>query len=283
MENLYIKKHIAKTKALVILAAFFIAGEASVMYASQAPTGYSGASGNTCRSCHSTYALNNAGGSVTITGLPASYVAGTAYPISVVVTHSAADRKKFGFSMKVVNSAGAVTGTLSSSNTYAVVSSSELVSKNPPTLTNANTYTFNNLTWTAPSTPGSNDQTVTFYVSGLACNGSGSSSDYVYTKTNAVPLVVTAIANLPENITTFNILGNPAHGNLILSYNVEKISNLSFALIDMNGRVVKEVKKGTVYPGPAVTAINVSTLAAGNYLLRVNSGNSVYSQKVIIE
>ena len=159
------KEQIQSSRKLIIVSSaiiLLIATAASVKYPTPAPTGYSVATTNNCRSCHSGNALNNAGGSITITGLPANYSAGVAYPISVVITHSAANRKKFGFSLKVVNNAGTVVGTLSKTNTYVTTGSSELLSNNPPAVTATNTYTFANLTWTAPAAPGTNDQTVNF-------------------------------------------------------------------------------------------------------------------------
>lgn len=285
MKDLFTKTRFTKAKVISILAILFIAGEASVMYASTAPTGYSGATTSTCRNCHSSYALNNAGGSVTITGLPASYNAGQAYPISVVITHSASDRKKFGFSLKAINSAGTAVGTVSSTNTYAVVSGTELVSKNPQALTTAtNTYTFNNLKWTAPAAPGANDQTIRFFVCGNACNSNGNeSSDYVYTKNYSVPVTVTAVETIPEAFNDFRILGNPVKNNLVLSYSIAKTTELGFSVMTIDGKLIKSVNKGSSLPGNGQFTMDVSGIAAGVYFLKVNAGKETFTRKIVIE
>lgn len=283
MKNLLAKLRSANLTTLFTLLIIFIAGEASVMYASQAPTGYSGASTSNCRSCHSSYALNNAGGSVVITGLPASYNAGQAYPISAVITHSTADRKKFGFSLKVVNSAGTAIGTLSTTNSYAAVSGAELVSKNPPALASTNTYTFNNLTWTAPVTPGTNDQSIKFYVCGNAANNNGSeSNDYIYTSSVTVPLTVTGIEDITVNKDAVEILGNPARGNLSLQYSVASICDVSFSLISTDGKIIRIQRASTVTPGKHQFEIDANGIAPGIYFLRFTAGKNSYSKRIMI-
>lgn len=285
MKNLFTRKHFTKAKVISILAVLFIAGEASVMYANTAPTGYTGATTSTCRNCHSSYALNNAGGSVTITGLPTSYNAGQAYPVSVVITHSASDRKKFGFSLKAINSAGTAVGTISSTNANAVVSGTELVSKNPPALTTAtNTYTFANLKWTAPAVPGANDQTIRFFVCGNACNSAnGEANDYVYTKNYSVPLTVTAVETIPEEFNDFRIMGNPVKNNLVLNYSIARTTELSFSVMTIDGKLIRTVNKGASLPGNAQFIMDVSGIASGVYFLRVNAGKETFARKIVIE
>ncbi|HEY8691045.1 MAG TPA: choice-of-anchor V domain-containing protein [Chitinophagaceae bacterium] len=114
--------------AIVVLSSYIVTNyNYHPTYSSQPPQGYTGATGAYCTSCHSSYSLNNSGGSVSTTGLPsANYTAGTTYNFSITTTHSVADRKKWGFSIIALNSAGSPVGTFSSTNPNAALNGSEL-------------------------------------------------------------------------------------------------------------------------------------------------------------
>ena len=95
-------------------------GVKSLNFSSQPPTGLTGATGSYCTNCHGDFSLNTAGGSVSISGLPpGGYVPSTLYPLSITISHGAANRARWGFSMKAVNGSGASVGTFSSTNANA--------------------------------------------------------------------------------------------------------------------------------------------------------------------
>ncbi len=156
------------------------------------PSSYSGANGYTCNSCHSG-SLNN-GGSVTVTGLPTNYTAGESYPISVTINTSQPNIKRFGFEMEVRSAAANVgVGTFSTTNgSVNLYSDYEISHLSAPIFSTVQTsYTFDNIVWTAPSTPGSDDVSVNFFVAGMAANGTGSNGgDFVYTATRNTTLPV---------------------------------------------------------------------------------------------
>lgn len=165
-------------------------GVKSVNYSSVPPTGYTGATSSYCTSCHSDFSLNTAGGSVAVTGLPSGgYVPGTVYNLSLQINHAAANRKRWGFSMKAVNSGGTSVGTFSTTNANAGKNGTELSHNNAVTTTNASTYTYTNLKWTAPA---SASGTVTFYYVGNAASGTGDGSggDYIYAGSTVVTLPI---------------------------------------------------------------------------------------------
>jgi len=158
------------------------------------PTGYTTAPGlnssttRNCTSCHGDYSLNTAGGGITVTGLPTTFTPGTAYPFSVKVTHSAANRTVWGVAIKAVDTlTHAVIGTWTTTNPNTSIkgsaggSSYELSHANAATSTATNTYTYSNLTWTAPALPTAVQSRVKFYVSAVAGNNNGGEGgDYVY-------------------------------------------------------------------------------------------------------
>lgn len=163
---------------------------ATLIHSLAPPEGYTGADGVYCTNCHQGNALNTAGGSVIANGLPGNnYTAGSSYNFSITINHAAADRKRWGFSIAARNSLGQDIGTFSTTNANAANNGAEL-SHAPAVITGAqSSFTYDNLTWTAPVSPGANDQTVAFYFAGNAANGTGSSGDYIYAGTKTVNLL----------------------------------------------------------------------------------------------
>ena len=158
-------------------------------YASYAPVGYTGAQTKTCTSCHSgTNNLNASGGSVVINNLPATYTPGTKYNFTVTIKHASANRYSWGFAVKAVatSSTTTVAGTFSTTNPNTAIASNELGHSNAPTTGASNTYTFSNLSWTAPTNPTTAQQNITFYVVGNAANGIGDGGDFIYSATQKI-------------------------------------------------------------------------------------------------
>lgn len=194
------KKPGNKPKIILLLAASFVAYMGMVagnsgskkLSSSQSPEGYTGANGVYCTSCHSTNALNTAGGAVAATGLPSgSYIAGRAYAFSMAISHAQADRKKWGFSIVAVNKAGQPVGTFSTTNPNAALSGAELSHADAVTTAEQASYTYTNLTWTAPANPTADDEVVTFYYAANAANGNFSTSgDFIYATQTAASLQV---------------------------------------------------------------------------------------------
>lgn len=162
------------------------------------PTSMTGANGPTCQACHSSFGLNSGGGSVTINGLPAQYTPGQAYPFSITITHGAADRKRWGFSIEARDADGNNIGTFTSTNPNAAlnVNGSELSHLNAVTTSVSSSFTYNNLKWTAPSqAPTSGDKSVTFYVAANAANGNGNTiGDYIYSNSVNIPMPIKLIS-----------------------------------------------------------------------------------------
>ena len=163
-----------KSKLLITLfVAFGVIALTSGVKKVDHVAGYSG--GGTGCSCHGTakYSPTN----IFITGIPSNAIAGQSYPMSITVT--ATGGQKFGMNI----STGATGGTFATTNTYAKITSTKYAVEhtNPPAATN--TYTWNNITWTAPATAG----VVSFKYCGIAGKGtSGQSAVGVYRDTFSV-------------------------------------------------------------------------------------------------
>ena len=89
--------------------------------------------------------------------------------------------------MKAVNGSGSSVGTFSSTNANAALNGTELSHQNAVSTGASNTYTYNNLKWTAPSATGN----VTFYYVGNAADGTGGTNgDYIYAGSTVVALPI---------------------------------------------------------------------------------------------
>ncbi len=152
------------------------------------PPSQTGAPGEgTCVSCHFSFPLNSGGGTLTITGLPASYSPGQ--EVNVTITLTQTNRVLYGFQVTALDDAGrqagsfmitdpartqTVTGVVGGVRTYV----EHTVTGTNPSATNQGSWTFK---WSAPA---AGVGRVTFYAAGNAANGDGfNSEDFIYTTT----------------------------------------------------------------------------------------------------
>lgn len=165
--------------------------QSGVTNSTQPPEGNTGATGSFCTGCHSTNALNTGGGNVVLNGLPSGgYVPNTQYPLSLTITHGAANRTKWGFSIIAVRGSDVNTtvGTFSTTNANAAVNGSELSHNTAVATGPSSTYTYNNLRWTAPAN-GSNGA-VRFFFVGNAATGGTQFNDFIYSGNSLIALPI---------------------------------------------------------------------------------------------
>jgi len=190
------KKILLLTSVLVI-----IIFSSSTQFSSAPPSGYTGVNGYTCANCHGGFPVNNAGGGITVTGLPTgSYVPGQSYPITVTINHGSANRARWGFSLAARNAVGQAAGTFTTTNPKTTLIGSAEIGHNAAVVTSlSSSYTYTGMQWVAPLNPSANDLMLKFYSVGVAANSNGSSSgDYVYTN-----LINSSFTTLPVLLTTF--------------------------------------------------------------------------------
>lgn len=274
-------------KALLYLglcASVFI-GTSAIQSNPNADTGRTGAaSGVTCRDgCHNSFALNTAGGYVSVTGLPTTtYSPSTAYPFSVKIRHSAKDRKNWGFAIKAVNATtGVAVGTFSTTNTTNVrIASNEATSKAAATTPAGDSvYTFMNITWTAPAIA-SSPTNLKFYFVGNAGNASNSTAgDYIYSSTLSATL-------LPIIISNFSV--TPDGANAILNWRVENDLDTKNFIVERSADKINFIQLATFTGSNTATAksytYNDTKLANGdNYyrLKMIDKNGSVTFSKII--
>ncbi len=258
---------------------------ADVLYSGAAPTGNTGAEGSTCRNCHGGNPLNASGGSVTIDGLPSTYTPGQTYNFTVKINHGNSDRKRWGFAVKAVTSTNpTVAGTFSENNPNALISDGEIGHSNAPTTTSSNTYTFNNLSWTAPANPSSNSDAtnIIFYVIGNAADGvTGMPGDFIYTTTQTVTLGNTSSVNesflLPENVRIAT-----TGKSILVDLNLTKPSTIQPAIYSLGGQKLLSLPAKKYNSGKQNINIDGSNLPGGTYLLMIQNNGKSVSKKFVL-
>ncbi len=144
---------------------------------SNPPNGRTGAPGDgVCSSCHGG-SNSSLDGEVMITGLPASIVSNTTYPITVTVNNPNGNGVEGGFQWVALNASNINVGTMSNPDANSSISmfSGRAYHEHQPAQPfdsgNSISYTVD---WTAPNGP--DGETITFYGAGLISNGNGSTS-----------------------------------------------------------------------------------------------------------
>ncbi|MES1249768.1 MAG: T9SS type A sorting domain-containing protein, partial [Chitinophaga rupis] len=74
---------------------------------------------------------------------------------------------------------------------------------------------------------------------------------------------------------------NPGTGLFRLTYTVNNPSDLSIAIFDMSGRQLKVLSKGARDPGNYTEDLDITSWAAGIYLIKVMAGNTTSLYKVV--
>lgn len=161
--------------------------------ASNPPSNATNAPGEgNCTSCHTGTAISSgtAWSSINMSGLPATYVPGTNYALTL--NGSSAATVKNGFELTVLNSSNNSTGTLTAGTGSSTATSTRVYLKQ--TTSSVSSWSFN---WTAPV---AGTGTVTFYVAfnGSNNNNSDGSGDNIYVKTFT-------LSEQPSNLPTATI------------------------------------------------------------------------------
>jgi len=181
--------------ALSALCYYGLSDRAEALSNPAPPLSLTGAPGEgTCVGCHYTYAGPNfdtpnlGPGDVRITGLPAHYMPGQTYNVTVTLTDPAA--RRWGFEITAVDDSG----TSATVGSLEVADPSTTVKRTGEVLGKSRTYVSHNQNGTFPGRSGSNSWSfswtapaagsseVTFYAAGNAANNQVTpENDYIYT------------------------------------------------------------------------------------------------------
>jgi len=261
-------------------------------YSSGPPNVHTGAPGeSTCATsgCHTGNALNESGGSLTISGIPtAGFELGQTYPVTISLSRTGQARWGFEAVVKDANGqqAGSVTIT-DMSRTQSSVSSGLSYVKHTSGGTSSGTWTFN---WQAPQT---DVGTVTFYAAGNAANGNGGSSgDYIYTTALTANASVTAVEQQGRVPFSFRLHGNypnPFNPATTIRFEIDRPGLVKVVVYDVAGRQVRELLNRNLTAGMhealwdgRVSNGNIAT--SGVYFVRIKSmDRSAVSRMLLVK
>jgi hypothetical protein len=223
---------------------------------------YSGSPGDnnaTCTACHSAGA--NHGGSVSLNGVPSTYVDGTAYPLTLSINGSSVS--KFGFNITAEDQNGNKVGTWATGSGSQFRNGGSSVGL---THSNANTNSWS-FSWTAPADVGP----ISFHYSTIQANGAGGNSGDQTLSGSTGQILTTRDA---VQTTLFDIY--PTIVNQELQIELGNASQAIAGIYNLSGQLVKNITiEGTQ------ERIDVSDVASGVYLIQVSTGGLQQTQRFI--
>jgi hypothetical protein len=95
-----------------------------------------------------------------------------------------------------------------------------------------------------------------------------------------LPLAVTSLNTLENQITSLNVFPNPVASQLNLSWTSNDRSDISIRMFNLQGQLVKNVELGTVAPGQQNLSLDTAELSEGWYSLSIVSQKSIQTIKV---
>jgi hypothetical protein len=246
-----------------------------------------------CTGCHDGSAVNSSPGSAWIVA-PGQYVPNDT--VTIFASVQRAGMIRWGFEITVLNSANQPVGQL-------VVSDAV----NTRITTDAGTgrkYMFHTATGTYLNTadsskgwtfkwaaPGAGTGPVTFYMSGLAANGSGSSGDRVYTTsktlTESIASDVKDDGTLPSSFVLNQNYPNPFNPQTVMSYELSQAGQVELSIFNVLGQEVRLFERGYEAPGLHSQLWDGrddrgNPVAAGVYLYRLTVGGESAVNRMLL-
>ena len=278
------KRTITISLSAICLGAGFMSADVLTNTGQAGKTGSPGES--TCISCHSSFAINSGGGSITISSSPAftggQYIPGTVYTITVTVSHTGSS--VFGLGVEALTSSNTNAGTLAITipgETHILTSSgrTNVVHKlNGGLTSNSKAFAFQ---WTAPASGN-----VTFYAAGIGGNHNGSDTgDYVYnTSLSLTAGSATGISEAALAAARFNLYPNPVSDRVNVSYTLDNDGPVKCMLYSLDGRLVQTLMDEQQAAGEQSQSFELPAgLTKGIYLVQMNIEGKTACKKMIVQ
>jgi len=98
--------------------------------------------------------------------------------------------------------------------------------------------------------------------------------------------IITSVSRNPEEIPSRYVLSqnypNPFNPTTTIEFSLPANSNIRLVVVDMLGRVVKEVANGAYAAGSHKVTLNASSLASGVYFYRLEANSFVSTKKLVL-
>lgn len=85
----------------------------------------------------------------------------------------------------------------------------------------------------------------------------------------------------PQFFFAYNCYPNPVENNLSIEYLLENETNVQISLIDMNGRIIKEIQPQKREVGMYFETIDCNSLPKGNYILKLKVNDEFINEKIL--
>lgn len=238
------------------------------------PIARTGAPGETTCGASGCHSGGNYTGSVSVSGVPDTVVAGQSY--SVTLTH-ASNAVRAGFQMTVLDGNNAMCGTFTTGSGCSIGTNNNngrkyIRQSSPRNLSGGSTsWTFS---WKAPAAV--NNELIHFYFTSLAANGDGEKTGdkvLINTKEVRLPAVVSAVQN-PNAANSIKMYPVPAHDYFKIDMQGQQ-GHLS--LYDAQGKLALEM------PISNSAQVDVSQLQRGVYIAKIKIGNQFATKKLVLE
>ena len=95
-------------------------------------------------------------------------------------------------------------------------------------------------------------------------------------------LTLVGLKELYNNISTFTMFPNPAQNEVVLDFTLDKAAEMSISVIDVTGKVVKEVSAVKFLSGSNTTTIDASDLNNGFYFVNIHSSEGSKTTRLMI-
>ena len=258
-----------------ILFVFSISGlftDLAMTNSASAPNGYTGAPGeNNCTTCHSG-TVNSGSGNISIdfNSGATTYALSSTYNIKVDVNDGSA--ATYWFSLVALDQHGSNVGIMNITNASNTKTSTQ-GGKTYVTHVNANSQITSSweFEWASPAA-GVGD--VTFYVAGNASNGgSNNSGDLIYTSSKTVNGPAVGIG---DNSNGMEVGVYPSFFKNNINITGLNNNNVVVSIFNLNGQLVKTFAQET----QSVTRLDLGFLNKGVYVLQINDGKKVHTNKV---
>ncbi len=266
--------------ALTIVAVFGLS-QSGFTNAGGAPAGRSGSpasNGNTCQSsgCHSGPSQTTETISIS-TDIPSSgFEPNTDYTITISGNAGGGVGSRIGFSASVEDASGNMQGTLSSSAGINVFSNFATHSSSSVGATNGTN------SWDVNWNSGSAVDGTTIYVAMNFANGNGSTSGDVIT-TSSLALTKASGVSIDENlISDVSVYPIPATDYINVDFSLNQFSEVKYHMLSLDGKVVSEEIKENYGTGSHTLYVPLSELSTGVYLLHLQAGENVYTERFTV-
>lgn len=245
------------------------------------PGGRTGAPGeSTCTSCHGGQVQSGVGFNTIVVsngnGPVSNYIPGETY--TVVVT-MATNNPKNGFEIVALGSANQAAGSVTitdATNTKKITIGGKQRATHTSSGNTMSTWTYS---WTAPAT---DMGMITFYLATNQTNSNGQDTGDII-RTSQLSLASTLSINDNKNISEAQISYNTATNSVHVELSAIKNGDVSFNLVDLNGKTVQFERLGKVEEGNNTFNVRVDhSIPNGYYIVHLGLGNQFTSKKIVV-